>query len=67
MLKKAKRSFIKKTLYECRKAVANSRTRVKGRFANKKDAENILKGAKAEEEGGSPPPRDLLPSYNKYA
>lgn len=40
-MKRAKRCFIKKVNYACRKVVADQRVRVKGRFVTKKISDEI--------------------------
>ena len=49
--KNKKRNWIRKIAYDCRKRVADSRLRIKGRFISKKDSEKIQKlvGGKQEE------------------
>lgn len=41
LMKRAKRCFIKKVNYACRKVVADQRVRVKGRFVTKKISDEI--------------------------
>lgn len=41
--KKKKRNWMKKISYDCRKNVADSRLRIKGRFISKVDSEKITK------------------------
>jgi hypothetical protein len=41
-MKRKKRNWIRKVYYDCRKKVADSRLRIKGRFITRVQAEQIL-------------------------
>lgn len=42
LMKRKKRNWIRKVYYDCRKKVADSRLRIKGRFITRVQAEQIL-------------------------